>query len=292
MKYVVLLVAALLLCSVAVADEMRIVKSANGKTLELQALAKELAKYDIIFFGEFHDNATIHKIQRDILPLLDGKRELILSFEMFERDVQSDLDAYVEGWTSEEQFLAASRPWGNYATDYKPLVEYAKEHKLSAIAANVPRRLAGMLTRQGLGFREQLEDSELQWLPAKHTYPDDDYKKAFYATMSGMGAHGMDSGMELIYMAQCLKDDAMAESIVRAISNKPKARILHFNGDFHSRSFLGTVSRVKDALPKLKLAVIAPVYNQNWQTATLTEEDKQAGNYVILLPEPPRGGEE
>lgn len=289
MKQLILVTLLCLILGAAMAADFRLLNAKNGKALSLEALAKDLSKYDLIFFGEFHDNATIHALQKDILPLIDQKRELVLSFEMFERDVQSDLDAYIEGWSTEEEFLSKSRPWGNYETDYKPLIEYAKAHKLSAVAANVPRRLAGQLVRQGLGFRDQLEEGELKWLPAKHTYPEGDYKKAFYDTMQGMGSHGMDNSLELLYQAQCLKDDAMAESIVHALDLKPKARIIHFNGDFHSKSFLGTVSRVITARPKLKIAVITPLYTADWKTAKPGKTEKRMGTYLIYLPEPTEG---
>jgi len=289
MKYLLLLLTILLCWETAMAQEARLINTKTGKNITLEALAKDLGKYDLIFFGEFHDNATIHGLQRDLLPLLDNKRELVMSFEMFERDVQSELDAYVEGWIPEEEFLAKSRPWSNYDTDYKPLIEYARAHKLSVVAANVPRRLAGQLVRQGLSFRDQLDESELKWLPARHTYPEGEYKRAFYATMQGMGNHGMDSSLELLYQAQCLKDDAMAESIVQAFDLKPKARIIHFNGDFHSKAFLGTVTRVNAARPKLKIAVITPIYRPDWQTGKPSKEEKKAGTYLIFLPAPAEG---
>jgi len=132
------------------AEEYRIVDSRTGKTLSLQQMANELKKYDLIFFGEYHDNTTLHKLERELLPLLDTKRELILSLEMFERDVQSDLDAYIEGWLTEDEFLAKSRPWSNYKDDYRPLIEYAKQKKLTVIAANIPRSIAGKMARTGI----------------------------------------------------------------------------------------------------------------------------------------------
>src|SRR5690349_22509367 len=46
--------------------------------------------------------------------------------EMFERDVQPALDAYLAGRLSEKDFRAQSRPWGNYDTAYRPLIERAK----------------------------------------------------------------------------------------------------------------------------------------------------------------------
>jgi uncharacterized iron-regulated protein len=173
-------------------------------------------------------------------------------------------------------------------------VEYAKANKLSAIAANVPRVYAGKLARQGTDFIDALDAEERAWLAAKLTAPEDDYRKAFYALMGAQSSpmHALNDNLLPLYQAQCLKDDTMAESIVKAIAAKPKARLIHYNGSFHSNAFLGTVSRVKAALPKLKIAVISPVYSSDWQTAKLSMEDKQAGTYIIYLPEPITGGEE
>ncbi|MCK9310544.1 MAG: ChaN family lipoprotein [Candidatus Cloacimonetes bacterium] len=296
MRFIVLLIT-LLSLSLAWAGDLRIVQAKDGKTLTLQNLAKGLEAYDIIFFGEFHDNTTLHQLERDILPLLDGKRELVLSFEMFERDVQQYLTDYVEDKIDEASFLENSRPWGNYDPDYRPLVEYARMHKLNAIAANVPRIYAGKLARQGMGFLEEMDAEERTWLALKITAPDDEYKTAFYTLMgadsSPMHAMSADiNAIEPIYQAQCLKDDTMAESIVFALKAKPKARLIHFNGDFHSHAFLGTVSRVKEALPKLKIAVISPVYAPDWQNQKLSDDDKQAGTYIIYLPEPLAGGDD
>lgn len=65
--------------------------------------------------------------------------KLALSMEMFEADNQSKLNNFLADTLSEENFLAASRPWPNYGTDYAPLVNFAKEKKMPVIAANVPR---------------------------------------------------------------------------------------------------------------------------------------------------------
>ena len=272
------------------AEEYRIVDSRTGKTLSLQQMANELKKYDLIFFGEYHDNTTLHKLERELLPLLDTKRELILSLEMFERDVQSDLDAYIENWLTEDEFLAKSRPWSNYQDDYRPLIEYAKQKKITVIAANIPRSIAGKIARTGPDFTDTLPEEDKKWLPNKISYPDDSYKKAFLETLENMHSPMMNNNPDWLYQAQCLKDETMAESIVNALKMKPKARVLHFNGDFHSRYFSGTVSRVQELLPKKKIAVISPSCRENWQTANLTAEEKNAGTYIIFLPV--QGGEQ
>ncbi len=290
MKYIIVILIIIMNLAILSAEEYRIVDSRTGKTLSLQQMANELKKYDLIFFGEDHDNATLHKLERELVPLLDTKRELILSLEMFERDVQSDLDAYIENWLTEDEFLAKSRPWSNYQDDYRPLIEYAKQKKITVIAANIPRSIAGKMARTGPDFTDTLPEEDKKWLPNKISYPDDSYKKAFLETLENMHSPMMNNNPDWLYQAQCLKDETMAESIVNALKMKPKARVLHFNGDFHSRYFSGTVSRVQEILPKMKIAVISPSYSENWQTANLTAEEKNAGTYIIFLPI--QGGEQ
>ena len=74
---------------------------------------------------------------------------VILSLEMFERDVQPALDAYLAGTVPEEEFLKGARPWPRYATDYRALVEIARAHGWPVVAANVPRRIAADVAKSG-----------------------------------------------------------------------------------------------------------------------------------------------
>ena len=93
-------------------------------------LAKRLQKYDVVFFGEFHDQSEIHQYELELLKAMYKAKgaKLALSMEMFEADNQSKLNYFLADTLSEEDFLAASRPWPNYSTDYAPLVNFAKEN--------------------------------------------------------------------------------------------------------------------------------------------------------------------
>jgi uncharacterized iron-regulated protein len=93
------------------------------------------------------------------------RKKVALSLEMFERDVQGVLDGYLEGIYMERHFLQASRPWPGYATDYRPMVEFAKKHGIPVLAANAPRRLVNLVSRRGAEALTSLPDSEKRWLP-------------------------------------------------------------------------------------------------------------------------------
>lgn len=234
----------------------------SGKELTAAQLAQKLAKYDVVFFGEYHDQGEIHKAELDLLQALHkikGER-LALSMEMFEADNQTKLDDFLAGSLSEEDFLATSRPWPNYKTDYAPLVNFAKENKLAVVAANVPRFLAAHVAKNNAST-DGIEEQYKKWLP-EHTYaPEGAYKDKFYAQMNLPEAPMKmpPARLAAVYVAQCLKDDKMAESIAAFSDAHNKMQVLHINGCFHSDGHLGTAQKLEALRPKLKVAVITPL---------------------------------
>ena len=94
----------------------------------------------IVFFGEQHDDPATHAAELAVLAALGERRErVVLSVEMFERDVPLLLNQYLDGSVSEKDLMAGSRPWDRYNTDYRPLVELSRIRGWPEIAANVPR---------------------------------------------------------------------------------------------------------------------------------------------------------
>jgi uncharacterized iron-regulated protein len=222
----------------------------------------------------------------------------VLSLEMFERDVQGPLNDYLAGRRSEADFLAASRPWDRYATDYRPMVELARVHGWPVVAANVPRRLASAVSRRGLALLDTLNATDRGYVAREHQCPlgADAYYVKFAATMQGHGAGGgpptaadaaqMQAMTARFYEAQCVKDEAMAEAIVAALTRGGRGTVvLHVNGAFHSDEGLGTAERVRRRLPSAKVVVVSAVPVANPQQAN-GEEHKAKGDYILLARAP------
>src|SRR5262245_54385579 len=90
----------------------RVFDSARGAFVDLDAMLDDLAKADVVFVGEQHDSASTHRLELAILQGVAARRpDAIVAMEMFERDVQEPFDHFQMGHTSEEDFLAAARPW-------------------------------------------------------------------------------------------------------------------------------------------------------------------------------------
>ncbi|HNX00421.1 MAG TPA: ChaN family lipoprotein [Candidatus Cloacimonadota bacterium] len=291
MKTTLLIVLCMIMsiCLFAQGQEYKVIDTQSGKALSLDKLANSLQKYDVIFFGEFHDDATLHQIEAEILPLLaKQKGKLAVSMEMFERDNQEALDKYLKGDYTNEEFGKNARLWPNYETDYKPIIDYAKLHSLHVIAANIPRRYATMVSRNGITCLDTLSAHDKAWIAKKPVVLDDAYKEKFLSTMQGTmagpnGMPGKNNLMDNMYAAQCIKDDTMAESIHNYLVQNPGTRIIHYNGDFHSAEHLGTAQKLALMDPKLKIAVITPDAFQTGEELVYQKDMKGLGDYVILI---------
>ena len=290
MKRIIIIAVLILSILPVFCQEYKIIDSKKNKEIELTEMVERLGDYDIIFFGEFHGNKILHSLEFELLKMFYGNnKNLIISLEMFERDVQSVLDKYLSNEITEADFLTGSRPWPNYDTDYKPLIEFAKDNKLSVVAANIPRRYASMISKQGMNALDSLFVEEKKFVARKHKVFDDEYKERFIQTMQNNMAHssrmpaGMMMNLDQIYAAQCIKDDTMAESILNYQRIPPRRKVIHYNGDFHSRKHLGTAQKIQIMGPILKVAVIAPLTCED--EFTWEDEDLLEGEFLILIKE-------
>jgi hypothetical protein len=76
----------------------------DGQPATLDDIVAALARVEVVFIGESHDDPGAHALQRDLLQAAHArygtdtaaeKRQVVLSLEMFERDVQLVLDEYL-----------------------------------------------------------------------------------------------------------------------------------------------------------------------------------------------------
>jgi uncharacterized iron-regulated protein len=248
------------------AASYRIWDAAAERFVTLPEMAQRLADADVVLFGEQHDDATAHQVQRELLELLTRQRDaVVLGMEMFERDVQPVLDDYLADRIAEEEFLASSRPWRNYSRSYRPLVEFARARELPVIASNAPRGLAAAVAASGSDVLRAIPASHSDWVADELRCPRDAYYARFVETMQrhphGGAHHGASSEatVEQFYQAQCLKDETMAESIAEALRQHPGALVLHVHGAFHSDYQHGIAPRVERRAPAAVVRTISTV---------------------------------
>lgn len=281
----------------APAPESRYYASVARRDVSFQAMMREASKADVIFFGEQHDDPATHRAELAVLAALgNGSRPVVLSLEMFERDVQGVLDDYLAGRIGEADFLARSRPWERYTTDYRALVELARARGWPVVASNIPRRIASAVSRKGLAVLDTLAATERAFAARENLCPRDAYYERFAETMKGHGAGGgpptaadsaaMRAMTDRFYEAQCVKDEAMAESIVAARARVAGAVVLHVDGAFHSDFGLGTAARVERRDPGARTVVLTAIPVDDPAKAAPADHAER-GDYVIVTRKPP-----
>ena len=281
----------------------RVYDSNEKRFSDFEAMLADLARHDVVFIGEQHDDLATHRLERAVLEGLARRREnIVVAMEMFERDVQQMMDDYLAGRLSEEDFLSASRPWPGYLTAYRPLVELARARNWRVIASNTPRRIASQYSKKGPELTDSLSETDRRFVAAEIKCPLDDYYNRFSAVISqGHPSHSEDGQqdkkqederkamVDRFYYAQCVKDETMAESIANQFNKSDSLQsrpvVVHFNGAFHSDYRLGTAQRAVRRLPKSKVKVVSVVPIDNLDLINV-EEYLNRGDYVIFTLKP------
>lgn len=239
-------------------------------------MLKLAAKHEVVLFGEYHDNSIIHWLELAFAKDMAVKNQLVLGAEMIESDNQSQLDQYLKSEITQKQLHSVARLWPNHKTDYKPLVDFAKEAKIPFIAANVPRRYAKMVYRDGFEALDTLSAKEKEWI-APLPFPYDKNLPGYVKMVADMGGHGGDN----LPKAQAIKDATMAHFILK--NRKPDAIFIHYNGTYHSDNFEGIYWYLKKQQPELKTMTIATVSQKD--ILTLNKENYTKADFIIVTDE-------
>lgn len=269
-------------------SHFKIFSTSSGQELSMQAMAKELLIADVILFGEEHNDSVTHYIQlkllEELLQLQNNK--LVLSMEMFERDVQTVLEEYLMDKIKEKHFRKDARVWSNYS-NYRPMVELAKSRGIKIVAANAASRYSNLAGREGIeGLNALPQASKAHFAPLPFDGPSQAYLEKLNALM-GHGAPAAMGGFNLP-LAQSLWDATMAYSIAEARKKHKSHKVLHLNGRFHSDDRLGIFTHLKKYAPKAKVMVISAFSDEHFPEYK-PEQHRALGDFIILTdPEFPK----
>lgn len=258
--------------------------NSKGKTAEYKDMVKDLSKADMVFFGEHHTNPISHWLQLEVTQSLYESvgDKLILGAEMFENGNQLVMDEYLAGFYDEEKMIPEmTQMWKNYKTDYKPLLDFAKEKKIPFIATNIPRRYAAMINKDGKDALKKLSPEA-----AKMVSPDllkyyDPNVKAYAEMKDQMGGH-VPKNMDNIQLAQAAKDATMAHFMLK--NYKKPMLFLHYQGSYHSDNDQGIIWWVNKLKPGLDIKSISTITRTDWDK--LNDKEKTAlADYSIVVPD-------
>lgn len=202
--------------------------------------------YDVLIFGEEHDDVAGHKIRLEWFKKLSASNDVILSLEMLERDQQKTLDEYLSGQIGEKTFFNSLKLWPNHLRDYHPFLQYAKEHRIPVIASNVPKKYVNLVSSSGL---ENLFPIRSVFLPPKYLirkFSQEGYEtKIKNVLQAHPGATSDETMLRRFIDAQFLWDAGMTDAIANAFLTRGK-KVIHINGRFHSDEGFGVTHRLRE----------------------------------------------
>ena len=271
----------LLLGTILTAQEKKAFRifDSKGASTSYDTLLREVRQAEILFFGELHNNPIAHWLQYELLVDYHRTEDatIVLGMEMFEADNQLIIDEYVQELISQKNFEDEARLWSNYETDYKPLVEYARQNRIPVIATNVPRRYANLVFREGLPALDSLPEASGRFMAPLPI--EVDMELPSYQNMLQMMGSGHGGGERLV-QAQALKDATMAHFIRE---NLPETGLFyHLNGSYHSDQREGIVWYLRQYGSQLKILTITTVEQEDIDT--LKDQHRGKADFIICVP--------
>jgi uncharacterized iron-regulated protein len=256
----------------------------DGKTADYDVMIQDLVVSDMVFFGEYHNNAVSHWMQLEMSKSffeIKG-RSLFFGAEMFESGNQLVLNEYLHGFYSDDKMTPEiTQLWSNYQTDYRPLVDFAKENNLRFIASNIPRRYASMINKMGISALKKLSPEALALIGPDLEKYFDPTAKAYAEMAASMGGH-VPSNMLNIQTAQASKDATMAHFSLKNFNQGDF--LFHFEGSYHSNYQQGIIWWINKIQPGLKIKSITTLMQSEWNEMTADEKTTIA-NYIIVVPD-------
>ncbi len=271
----------LLKVNVSAQNEIYQFYDAEGNKITYEQSLEGVLEADFIFFGELHNDPVGHYFQKRMLKdLFQVKNNsFVLAMEMFEADDQLKIDEYIQGLISQKSFESEARLWNNYVTDYKPLIEFARENNIKVIASNVPRRYASALYQNGFEILQNLSEVQKD-LMSPIPFPIDRNLSSYKPLDSNSPLHGGSAQKKYLLESQALKDATMAHRIESHYEEGKT--FLHINGSYHSDYKQGIVHYLSSSSVKNKSIKTISVKKEK-NIHNFNPENIQIADYILQV---------
>lgn len=293
----------------------RIYDVKQGREVTLDDIAIAMQHYDVLFFGEEHNDSVTHYLEHKMLTKMfeNYGNRTVLSMEMFDREAQPVMNEYLDGFIREKNFIKDARAWPNYR-DYKPMVEFARANHLDVICANAPGRYSNLAGRKG---QQALWDLPRYSRGLFAPLPYDTASGAYHEKLMEMGGHTvpitstkdslqkkdsasasagtvisdtnskksvppvMTMGDFNFIQAQSLWDATMAYSIAAYLKKHKGKKVMQVNGRFHSDQGFAVATQLNNYNPGLGYLVISSDSDENFPVIDWSKYSDQ-GDYIII----------
>src|SRR5213594_758257 len=231
--------------------EWQILDAKAGRMVGFEDLMADLLTADVIYIGEEHSHRShIEATLRILQALVDRNRKPALGLEMFGWDGQAALDHYLaEPDMASEQFLQEAHwkeNWGGAYTDYAPLIDFARSHRLPVLALNPPKPLVRRVAKEGL-LRALKDPEMLRWQMRDEVLSDDPaYREVMVSQLRACHSGLSEEAYQRMYEAALFRDEGMAKTISEHLSRRAPGvgPVVSYTGGGHIQYRLPVPNRV------------------------------------------------
>lgn len=257
-----------------------------AKEVSFAEIITDMKNNNVLFYGEEHNDSVTHYLEHKILESLYNTyaRDVTLSMEMFERDVQPVMNEYLTSEIREKNFKKDARTWSNYK-DYRAMVEICKLNKLDVICANAAGRYSNLAGRKGQAALLTLPNESKKYFAP---LPYDTASGKYYEKLTGLFDDGNSKRKKQpsnepfsLVMAQSLWDATMAFSIADYFKTHSSKKIFQVNGRFHSDEYFAVVTQLKKYNPDIKCLVISSGSDKKFPDIDWNKHS-HLGDYIII----------
>lgn len=277
--------------------EGQLISISSHRVVSYDTLRRELLAADVIYVGEehytpSHIQAAIHVLT----TLIESGTRPALALEMFSWDSQEALDRWIRGEIpTEEQFLAAAHwnaNWGGDYRAYKPLIEFARRHRIPVYALNPPRSLVRLVAKQGLD-RALQDPAMAQWEIDFIPRDDPDYRHIIFEQLRACHPNLPHNAYERLYEASIFRDEGMAHVIKAYLRRRThdEGPLVSYTGSGHIQYGVPVPARVKRDLPVSinDLTLYLMSFDPTRQSDIQEIIEKRIADYLWLTTPGPRG---
>lgn len=260
----------------------------QGEEVSDGEVLDDLAGAGVIYLGEAHTVSRHHDLQLRLLQALFTRQlDLVLCLEQLEAGDQPAVDRFNRQEIDFDELvrvIAWEKKWRNYS-DYRPLCEFARLHRIPVVALNAPSATIRSVSRGG-GLDPLSRELRAQ-LPAEIVTEDPAYERLLGQELSVHMAVTADN-LRPMFEAQVARDEAMAAAIVAARRGPGggKRTAVVIVGAGHIRYGLGTPARVRRREPDVVERLV--LFTESGQLR-LSEADKAASREITITHADRRG---
>ncbi len=227
----------------------------------LNALYEDIKDKSIIYVSESHDNFNHHLNQLRVIKILhENGKKVVIAMEMFQKPFQNDLDLYIEGKSSLENFLKNTQYFERWKFDYnlyKPIIDYAKSNQIKILAINIDREITSQVYKKGLF---SLNNQQRKLLPTSIDQSNFKYQKDLHGIFNShipkkkmkssslphqsTQRNSVQANSDFFYQSQLIWDEIMAENIDNFLQTNKDVSLVVLAGSGHIQNHDGIPSRV------------------------------------------------